>query len=352
MATIILTGGGTAGHCTPNIALIPYLKKKFDKIYYFGSENGIEKTLIKKQGIEYFSIPAIGLKRKFTLNNFKIPFVLLNGIKTAKTLIKKLQPDVIFSKGGYVALPTVIAGHKQNVPVIAHESDLSIGLTNKISAKYCNKVLTSFPETAQQVKNGKYIGSPIRKDLFSVSKNDGLKFFNLSGKKPVLLVFGGSLGATSINSLLVKSLSLILPKYDVIHVVGKNRINNSLIKDGYYQFEYIDKMAYAYAASSVCITRAGANTVFELLSLNKPSVLIPLSKDASRGDQLENAEYFYKKGLIYQLVGNDISSNQLALIVDSAYNNRNNLIDNMKKYNLTDKSKEIVDILASYIYNQ
>ena len=156
MATVILTGGGTAGHCTPNLALIPYLKNHFDNIYYFGSEQGIEKTLVKKAGVEYFTIPSIGLKRKLTFKNLKIPFVLVSGINKAKTLLKKLKPDVIFSKGGYVALPTVIAGHKLGIPVIAHESDLTVGLTNRISAKYCNAVLTSFPETAKTVKNGRY----------------------------------------------------------------------------------------------------------------------------------------------------------------------------------------------------
>ena len=349
MATVILTGGGTAGHCTPNIALLPYLKKRFDKIYYFGSSNGIEKPIANKAGIEYFALPTIGLKRKFTPNNLKIPFVLLSGINRAKSLIKKLKPDVIFSKGGYVALPTVIAGHKLNVPVIAHESDLTVGLANRISAKYCKALLTSFPETAKEIKNGRYVGSPVRRELFYANLQDGLKFFNLSGLKPVLLVFGGSLGAKSINSLVRKALDILLNKYDIIHIVGKNNIDNSINKKGYYQFEYVDKMAYAYAVSSVCLTRAGANTIFELLALNKPAVLIPLSKNASRGDQVENAEYFFKKGLLYRLIGNDITPEQLSLMIDGAYHNRDNLAENIKAGNFSDKGREIVDIIAQHI---
>jgi len=222
MATIILTGGGSAGHVTPHLAILPYIKKDFDKIYYLGSNNGIEKNIINNENIPYYSLPCAKLNRSFSLKNFTIPFKLMSGIKKAENLIDRLKPDIIFSKGGYVALPVVIAGKRKNIPIIAHESDYTIGLANKISSKYCKRVLTSFPETAKHIKNGEYVGAPIRKNCSSLSKSEIYKSFGFSGQKPVILVFGGSQGAFAINQSLNTALPDLLPKFDIIHICGKN----------------------------------------------------------------------------------------------------------------------------------
>ncbi len=235
MATIILTGGGTAGHVTPHLAILPYLKKDFDKIYYIGSENGIEKEIVERAGIKFYSTPCVKLIRKFTLKNLRIPFTLINGVRKAEKLIDLLKPDVIFSKGGYVALPTVIAASKKRVPVIAHESDLTVGLSNRITAKYCKKVLTSFPDTANTLKNGEFVGAPIRRSLFAVKKSDAVNYFNFKKEKPILLVTGGSSGAKFINEVLRNSLEYLLKTFNVIHICGKGNLSDFLLPNGIYE---------------------------------------------------------------------------------------------------------------------
>ena len=348
MATIILTGGGTAGHCIPHLAVLPYLKNDFNKIYYIGSKNGIEKDIIGNANIPYYSVSCAKFIRSFSAKNLTIPFKVISGIREAGKLLDKLKPDVIFSKGGFVSVPTVIAAKKRNIPVVSHESDYSIGLANKLTANYCKKVLTSFPDTAKELKNGEFVGSPIRKDLFSVNKKDALEFFSFSGNKPVLLVTGGSQGAKVINDAVRGALSDLLPKYDIIHICGKNNLLSEKTPKGYYQAEFLNKMEYAFAAASVCVSRAGSNTVFEILSMNIPCVLIPLPKGNSRGDQVLNAEYFQKLGLAHVLPQNVLTSEALTLAINSTYSNRYNIIRNLKKQQVSDASRQISRILADY----
>lgn len=348
MATLILTGGGTAGHCIPNIALLPYLKDKFDKIYYIGSENGIEKDLISKTNIPFYSVPCVKLSRTNAFENVKLPFKLYSGIKEAKKLIDELNPDVVFSKGGFVSVPTVIAASKKKIPVISHESDLSPGLANKFTAKYCKKVLTTFPETAKKFKNGEFVGSPIRKSLFNDKKVD-IKQFGFSDTKPILLVTGGSQGAKAINNTLRSALPTILTKFNVIHICGKGNLDNKFNPKGYYQIEYTDKIENAFAVCSVCVSRAGANTLFELLSLKIPCILIPLPKGESRGDQVDNANYFEKLGLVNVLTQENLTPESLAFAINSTYTNRNNIRKNIEKRPIFDASEKIVNILTNYI---
>ena len=350
MATIILTGGGTAGHCTPNLALYPYLKNDFDNVVYVGSENGIEQNLIENTDIPYYSIPCAKLDRVNKVKNFTMPFKVISGIIKAGKIIDKVKPDVIFSKGGYVSVPTVIAASIRKIPVITHESDYSIGLANKISSVYSKKVLTSFPDTAKTIKNGEYVGSPIRKSLYKASKDDALKSFGFNGKKPVLLVTGGSLVAQAINITLRKALPDLLPKFDVLHVCGKNNIARELTQKGYIQTEYISKMENAFAVASVCVSRSGANTLFELMSLKIPTVLIPLPQSASRGDQILNANYFQKKGLAHVLPQQNLTPESLVLSVTSVYANRYNLLRNLENNPIKDASREISRIIADYAH--
>ncbi len=341
MNTIVLTGGGTAGHCIPHLAILPYLKKEFKNIYYIGSENGIERKIIEQQNIPYFYVPCAKLVRQFTLDNLLIPFKVISGIKKAEKLLKELNPDVIFSKGGYVSIPTVIAGKKLKIPVVAHESDYTVGLTNKVTSRYCKKVLTSFPDTALTIKNGEYSGPPIREELFNVNKDSALSYFGFKGKKPVLLVTGGSLGAKPINDTLRKALPVILKDFDVLHICGKNNLDNSISKKGYVQLEFVKDMQHAFAVADLCISRAGSNTVFEIIALKIPNILIPLPKGVSRGDQILNANYFEKLNLSNVLTQEQLTVDSLCNLVKETYNNKAKFLSAFRKSKIKNQSKNI-----------
>ena len=347
MAKIVLTGGGTAGHVTPHLALLPYLKKDFDGIFYIGSENGMEKNIISKTGIKYYSVPCTKLVRKFTIKNLTIPFVLVNGIKKAGKILDEIKPNVIFSKGGYVSLPVVFAAHKRRIPVIAHESDYTVGLANKISAKYCEKVLTSFPDTAKTLKNGVHVGAPLKNSLFSASKKQGLNKFGFTGQKPVLLVTGGSLGAKAINSVLRASLKNLLPRYDILHVCGKGNLSGINL-NGYKETEFTDEMEYAFAAADICISRAGSNTIFELGSVALPTILIPLPKEVSRGDQILNAAYFENLGFARVIKQENLTPYSLTSAVNRLYTDRYVIAENFKKHPIKNATPYIAEILAKY----
>ena len=348
MAKIILTGGGTAGHCTPNIALIPYLLKRFDEIYYVGSFSGIERKMVEKENITYFPITTVKLERKITPSNLTIPFKLLKGINDAEKIIKQIKPDLVFSKGGFVSVPLVIAAHKNKIPVICHESDYSFGLANKISLKYCDKMITSFPETAEGVKKATYIGSPIRNNLINIKK-DYSKFY-FDGSKPVLLVFGGSLGSVAINKGIREGLDELLETFDIIHICGKKGLDKKLKnKKGYFQTEFLFNISDALSITSVCVARAGANSLFELLSLKIPCVVIPIPKGISRGDQEQNALYFQKLGLITVLPQSALTGVSINTAVNSVYENRLQIKENFKNSPINDKSSIIASLLFSYL---
>ncbi len=348
MKNIILTGGGTAGHCIPHVALLPLLKKNFDNIYYIGSANGIERKIIEQHGIKFFSVDCGKLNRTFTLKNFTTPFKVIKGISQASKIIDNLKPNVIFSKGGYVAVPTVIAAHNKKIPIISHESDLSIGLANRITGNFCKKILTSFPETALKLKNGEYVGSPIREQLFSTNRQTALARLGLTGKKPILLVTGGSLGAQKINEIVRDSLSELTKKFEILHICGKNNLQKTKTPSGYHQKEFLDNMEDAFAVADVCISRAGANTVFELIALNIPTLLIPLPKKSSRGDQVENAEYFFKKGLVNMLNQDVLTKDSLILSTLSTYENSKNIKEKLKNFKYIAPNKKICKLILDY----
>ncbi len=345
MATIVLTGGGTAGHCIPNVALLPYLKKHFDEIYYIGSIDGIEKNIIEKENIQYYGIQCAKLNRSFTLKNLSIPFKVIKGIKSAGEVLDKIKPDVIFSKGGYVSVPTILAGKKRKIPIITHESDFTIGLANRLTAKYCKKILTTFPETANSIPNGQYVGPPLKN--LNTSKYKALKHFGLSGKKPVLFITGGSLGAKAINDATRIALPKLLVNFDVLHACGKNNLSKD-IYNGYIQREFIPDMSMAYAVADVCVSRAGSNTLFELLSLKKPCVLIPLPKGNSRGDQIFNADYFQKKGLVNVLQQNELTPDTLLALVTTTYLNRQKIDKVFSNFPIKSSCEKITEILIEY----
>ena len=300
MKRIILTGGGTAGHVTPNIALLPRLKELQYDIHYIGSYNGIEKDLIEPFHIPYHGISSGKLRRYFSMKNFTDPFRVLKGFYEANKLIKTLKPDVIFSKGGFVSVPVVMAGKRNHVPTIIHESDITPGLANKLSMPSATKICCNFPETLKNLPADKAVltGSPIRQELLTGDKEAARKFCHFTSQKPVILVIGGSLGAAAVNQAVRNILPKLLESFQVIHLCGKGKLDESLTRvEGYAQFEYIQKeLKDLFALADIVISRAGANAICELLALRKPNILIPLPANASRGDQIHNARSFERQG--------------------------------------------------------
>ena len=299
MKKILFTGGGSAGHVIPNVAIFEELLQSGEAdVGYIGSD-GIELSIISPYKIPYMQIRCPKLIRGGGFSawkrNLSIPLAFARAVKQAKAHLLTFQPDLVFSKGGYVALPVVFAAHSLGIPCFAHESDFSLGLANRLSAKKCRYVFTSFPETADNIRNGKYSGAPIRQSLFYTSKKAARKEFGFENAEKVLLVFGGGSGSTTINEAIRKNIKKITEKYAVLHVCGKGNVIKSNVKN-YHQVEFIKDMGSAYACADAVISRAGAGTVFELISLKKPALLIPLSGQ-TRGDQKENAAYFQRKGL-------------------------------------------------------
>lgn len=351
MKRIILTGGGTAGHVTPNIALLPRLKELQYDIHYIGSYNGIEKELIEQLGIPYHGISSGKLRRYFSLQNFTDPFRVIKGFGEAYRLIKLLKPDVIFSKGGFVSVPVVLAGKRCKVPTIIHESDMTPGLANKISIPSATKVCCNFPETLDHLPASKAVltGSPIRQELLSGSKEHALSFTGLDSDKPVILVVGGSLGAVAVNEAVRRILPSLLKKYQVIHLCGKGKLDPSLNHlSGYVQYEYIkDELKDLFALSDIVISRAGANAICELLALHKPNLLIPLSANASRGDQILNARSFERQGFSIVIEEEALDNELLLAAIDNLYHNREKFISAMKNSNQQDSIDTIIDLIES-----
>ena len=326
MKRIILTGGGTAGHVTPNIALLPRLKELQYDIHYIGSYNGIEKDLIEPFHIPYHGISSGKLRRYFSMKNFTDPFRVLKGFHEANKLIKTLKPDVIFSKGGFVSVPVVMAGKKNHVPTIIHESDITPGLANKLSMPSATKICCNFPETLKSLPADKAVltGSPIRQELLTGDPEAARKFCHFTSEKPVILVIGGSLGAAAVNQAVRRILPKLLENFQVIHLCGKGKLDESLTGvEGYAQFEYIQKeLKDLFALADLVISRAGANAICELLALRKPNILIPLPAKSSRGDQILNARSFERQGFSMVLEEETLTDETLLDAVCRLYQDR------------------------------
>ena len=347
MKKIVLTGGGTAGHVTPNIALIDRLKEEGFEVSYIGSKTGIEKELIENLGIPYYGISSGKLRRYFSLKNFTDPFRVLKGCREARKLMKQLKPDVVFSKGGFVSVPVVRAAGKAKIPTVSHESDMTPGLANKLSIRYATKVCCNFAETLAHVKGkGVHTGTPIRKELFTGTREAGLAYAGFDGAKPVILVVGGSTGAVRVNDAVRAALPKLLPEFDILHLCGKGKTDPSVNEAGYVQKEYCDReMKDVLTMADGVISRAGANSICELLALHKPNLLIPLSAEASRGDQLLNAASFEKQGFSMVLQESEITPEVLTEKVQELYNNRGKYIKAMEKSPTSDATEMIVSML-------
>ncbi|EFU40732.1 UDP-N-acetylglucosamine--N-acetylmuramyl-(pentapeptide) pyrophosphoryl-undecaprenol N-acetylglucosamine [Paenibacillus vortex V453] len=301
MKKILFTGGGSAGHVTVNLALIPKFMDAGWSMDYIGSINGIERQLITAiPNVKYHSISTGKLRRYVDLKNVKDPFHVVKGVVQAYQLIKKLKPAVVFSKGGFVSVPVVIGAWLNKVPVIVHESDLTPGLANRITSRFSTVICTTFPETAAAFKNnnGHHVGPVIREEMKQGKAERGREFVGFSKMtKPTILVMGGSLGARKINEVLRESLNELTKQFGIIHLCGKGNLDSSISNPDYKQFEYIDQeLPDILAYCDFVISRAGSNSIFEFLFLKKPMLLIPLTKQQSRGDQLLNAASFEREG--------------------------------------------------------
>ena len=245
---------------------------------------------MKDAGVFYHEIHTVGLDRTHVFKNLKIPFVLFNAVREQKRFLREIHPDVVFSKGGFISLPTVLAARKLKIPCVAHESDLSLGLANRIAWKKGATILTGFDKTATLSDDFIYVGFPLRKEVEFGNASAAVKKYGLDKTRKTLLVIGGSMGAKKLNDVLAQSLDVLLKDYEIVHVTGKGK-NDIPKKQGYHPVEFTNDIGDLFAAADLVVSRAGAGAICELTYLKKPLLLIPLSKSASRGDQLDNAEY-------------------------------------------------------------
>jgi UDP-N-acetylglucosamine--N-acetylmuramyl-(pentapeptide) pyrophosphoryl-undecaprenol N-acetylglucosamine transferase len=329
---IVLTGGGTAGHVTPNIALLPALREAGYEIAYIGSEDGIEKELMNDCDIPYIGVPTGKLRRYFDWKNFTDPFRVLKGYAKARSFLKGYRPDVVFSKGGFVSVPIVRAAASLKIPCVIHESDMTPGLANKLCFGAASKVCCNFPETMAKMPKDKAVltGTPIRAELFSGDRQKGLELCGFAADKPVLLIMGGSQGAASVNQAVRSHLDELLRDFQIVHLCGAGKYDASKDGiDGYKQFEYVkEDLSHLFAAADLIISRAGANAIFEILALRKPNLLIPLSI-GTRGDQILNARSFEAQGFSEVLVESEnegILDKKLVSTVQKLYRDREKYI--------------------------
>lgn len=307
MKKIMFCGGGSAGHVMPNIAIYELLRDKYD-VCYIGTD-AIEKNICGKFGIGFSEFKGVKLVRGKILCNLSIPFKLFKSVKQCKAILNKHRPDILFCKGGYASLPPAIAASKLKIPVITHESDLTAGLANKIIAAKSRYVLTSFPSTAKQFKNGLYCGSPMRESLFGRDKTTAKAQMKLDGR-PTVLVFGGGSGSRIINDCLRRNLFELCKKYNILHLCGRGNATDSNI-DGYKQIEFCEDMGSVYACADYAVARCGSNSAHELIALKIPTLFIPLDNDSSRGDQVMNARYFNDLGLCHVLAERNLTAQTL-----------------------------------------
>ena len=345
--TIVFTGGGTAGHVTPNLALIEKLDRAEWDIHYIGT-SGMEKALVEPvEGVTYHEIDSGKLRRYLSLKTLTMPIHVQKGYHQAKRILKAIKPDVVFSKGGYVSVP-VVAAARGLCPILTHESDYTPGLANRIDAHFADRVLVTFSDTVPLVKGGKgvHTGTPIRPELYRGDRQKALAFTGLSGTKPVLLVTGGSLGAQSVNVAVREALPTLLNTFDVVHLCGKGKLDESIDRPGYVQYEYIsEQMADLFALADVVCSRAGANAVFELLALKKPMLLLPLSGASTRGDQELNANYFKTRGYAKVLFADEVNAESIANELLDLYQNRERYLAAMQSAEGVDGTEAILNLI-------
>lgn len=356
MKKIVLTGGGTAGHVTPNLALLPKLRELDYDITYMGSLDGIEKKLIADFDIPYYGVPVGKLRRYVDPKNLTDPFKVIKGYNEARKYLKEIKPDVVFSKGGYVAVPIVRAAASLKIPCIIHESDLTPGLANKICIPKALKVCCNFPETMEKLPKDKAVltGSPVRSELFTGNADKAFEMCKFTKDKPVIMVIGGSTGSVAINKAVRAALPELLKDFQLVHLCGNGRIDNMLLTtEGYAQFEYLKgELKDVMAMSDIVISRAGANAICELLALNKPNLLIPLSKAASRGDQILNANSFESQGFSMVLPEEDLDEITLLTSVQELFEHKDQFKEAMEKSSQINAIDKIIALIEDAVINR
>ena len=333
MKKIVLTGGGTAGHVTPNLALIPRLQADGWEIHYIGAANSPEENLISQvEGVTFHRVSVGKLRRYFDLKNFSDPFRVVKGVGQATGIIGKLKPNVVFSKGGFVSVPVVYGAALNRVPVVIHESDMTPGLANKLCAPFARVECCTFPEAVKYTRGkGIHTGTPIRPEILRGNAREGRRRFGLNDHRPVLMVMGGSTGAQAINTALRQALPMLTGNFQILHLCGKGNLNSDFAgTQNYVQVEYLnEEMADALACADIVVSRAGANSLCELLAVRKPALLIPYPMSASRGDQVLNAESFRSRGLSHVLAQEDMTPETLTRAIEKLYHERGTLYQAM-----------------------
>lgn len=356
MKRIVLTGGGTAGHVTPNIALLPKLKELGYDIHYIGSHEGIEKKLITDFDIPYYGVATGKLRRYFDLKNLSDPFRVMKGYGDAKKILKELKPDVVFSKGGFVSVPVVRAAASLKIPCIIHESDMTPGLANKLCIPVASKVCCNFPETLKNLPEDKAVltGSPIRTELGRGDKVAAMNLCKFNANLPVIMVIGGSSGSVAINKAVRAALPRLLEDFQVVHICGTDRVDNLLLNQkGYAQFEYLkSELKDVLSMADVVISRAGANAICELLALKKPNLLIPLPASSSRGDQILNAKSFESQGYSLVLNEDDLDESTLVDKVYELYCNRKTYIETMSQSSQLNAVDKVISLIEDAVINR
>ena len=349
MKKIVLTGGGTLGHVTPHLALIPHLKEKGYEIHYVGTEKGMEAAKIQSvPGVTYHAVKSGKLRRYFSWQNFIDPFKVLAGAVQSAALMGKIKPDVVFSKGGFVAVPVVFGAWLNRIPVVCHESDLTPGLANKLCKPFARRFATTFPECAKALGDkAEMTGTPLRPELFTGSRAKGLSLFGFDGSKPVLMMMGGSSGAQAVNKALRDALPQLAGKFDVAHICGKGNLDPALENTpGYTQVEFLDAdLPDALAACDLVLSRAGANALCEFQALGRPLLLVPYPKGASRGDQILNAQSYEKRGLCRVLLQENMTAETLVAALESTWADREALTAAVKAAPPADGTKRVLELI-------
>lgn len=342
---VVFTGGGTGGHVFPNQPLVEYYKQKYD-VVYIGTRRGMERAIVLPWGVTYVTITSGKLRRYFDLKNAFDILKVIFGIFEALYKLSKIKPIFIFSKGGFVSVPVVIAGRLLSIPVYIHEADMTPGLANRIAMRFATHLFLTFPPKVEPKIGYTISGLPLRSDIYTADAMRGKTFLNITSQKPVLLQLGGSLGASSLNTLLRDSLDLLLPNFEIVHVTGKGKANLMIDKVGYQQREFIGTEIFdCIAAADIVVSRAGAGSVMELLTLQKPSLFIPLPRSQSRGDQIENAQYVEKFKVGVALSEEMLESNIFAKMIEKVYNDREIYIKNIKALGLPRAEETIISII-------
>ena len=350
MKRIVLTGGGTAGHVSPNQALIPLLLAEGWEIHYIGTKNGIERTLIEPtEGVTYHAVSSGKLRRYFDLKNFTDPFRVIAGAFQSFSIIRKLKPAVVFSKGGFVSVPVVVGAALCGVPVVMHESDITPGLANKLCKPFAKAVCTTFPECAKLLGDkGIQTGTPLRAQIFSGTRERGLALTGFTGERPVLMMIGGSLGSQTVNAVLREALPELTKRFDVLHVCGKGNLAPELEgMPGYRQFEYLtDELPDAFACADILLSRAGSNSLSEILALHKPALLIPYH--SGRGDQVLNANSLKARGLAHVMLQSELTAQSLPPALDALWEDRELLVQRMSALPDADGTQAVLAQIHKY----